>query len=288
MQLPDNILGGSDLWVRGVQRVCPAEVPDPDGTAPLHVAALSGQVDLLRLFLDAGADVNKRCYLEAASECSSGGSGGGLSGPFEGQTALHLACACPRGPNIAAVALLLRAGAAVDARDGRGDSPLLLALAAPLKVTLPAQGQTLSPPPSPGAGKQGGKQGDKRANRMRDGSDSARSLEAVAALLIGHGADPTAKDWMGRSGVQLAHERAVQLPAHHPPPQPKRTPAGLRPAAAELESGVGPGPLPPQKAKQSPTAMRAWTDRSLAQQPSPRGERDRSDRSSPRSERPLL
>jgi hypothetical protein len=84
---------------------------DGYGSIPLHFAVEQGNLDVARLLLDRGANVNAK-------------SGAPLAGPITGRTPLHIAVA--QG-NFEITRLLLDRGADINAKDGRGSTPLSLA-----------------------------------------------------------------------------------------------------------------------------------------------------------------
>jgi ankyrin repeat protein len=86
--------------------------------SPLSAAALHGNTDLVRLFLSKGAQVN------AVSAANNVVKNGPIA--FGKATALHMAAA---GGSVDVARVLLDAGAAVDARDVRGVTPLTFAVA---------------------------------------------------------------------------------------------------------------------------------------------------------------
>lgn len=86
--------------------------------SPLSAAALLGNTDLVRLFLSKGAQVN------AVSAANNVVKNGPIA--FGKATALHMAAA---GGSVDVARILLDAGAVVDARDVRGVTPLIFAVA---------------------------------------------------------------------------------------------------------------------------------------------------------------
>jgi ankyrin repeat protein len=98
-----------------LRRVSPCELPPGAKWTALHLAAHLGRLRVLRVFLQYLAGATK----EAAK-------GGVDVRDRRRRTALHLAA---RAGHAAAVKLLLRAGASLDARDEAGDTPVVAAAA---------------------------------------------------------------------------------------------------------------------------------------------------------------
>lgn len=95
------------------------DVPCPLGALPLHLTAASGWLPLMRTLLAAGADVDARTSPIAAALWR-------MSAPpnAEPASALTPMMVAAREGKTAAVELLLRGGAALDARDSLGRTPL--------------------------------------------------------------------------------------------------------------------------------------------------------------------
>ncbi|KAE8220843.1 hypothetical protein CF319_g5690 [Tilletia indica] len=103
------------------------------GVLPLHAAVSSGSEHIVALLLSYGADANALLYRPLLLRPHTGGGGGGSpalpqsAGPDkEGRTALHLAAVSGH-RNV--IAILLQHGANPDAKDDRGLTPEMLALA---------------------------------------------------------------------------------------------------------------------------------------------------------------
>jgi ankyrin repeat protein len=109
--LHEAAAAGLEELARARLDTCPSDVTtySHDGFTPLHLAAFFGHRDLVRLFLDRGADVNARSRNETFARSN---------------TPLHAAAANSR---VDVAELLLERGADVNARDGHGFTPLALA-----------------------------------------------------------------------------------------------------------------------------------------------------------------
>jgi ankyrin repeat protein len=120
-----DIEGGADVNAR-----------DPDGATPLMAAAATDREEILLLLIRAGADVNAQANkgLTALLIASSSGyediveallrSGADIRAKFSTQDSLHLASVAGFLP---IVRMLLAAGADINGRNGRGETPLMVA-----------------------------------------------------------------------------------------------------------------------------------------------------------------
>jgi hypothetical protein len=93
------------------------EYPQGEGPTPLLFAAMEGNIDIVRLLIENGADVDKRSSLFLSSHPE--------FDHYQGVTALHYAA--DRGDS-AIVTLLLNNGAWVDSETGFKETPLALAV----------------------------------------------------------------------------------------------------------------------------------------------------------------
>ena len=188
------------------------------GATPLHAAAWSTRLDLIEALLDAGAPPDAQRIVDGVS----------------GVTPLHLAagsgaisggsCAAAAAASVAA---LLRAGAAVDARDGRGRTPLMAAAEAgndSTMVTLLRAGAAPNAVDVHGDSALGSRArsaaavaalvaagADVRARHAKSGETPlhaacAAGLSAVAVALLAAGADASARDASGRTPADVASD----------------------------------------------------------------------------------
>jgi ankyrin repeat protein len=108
-----------------------------DGVLPLHAAASGGNVSVVRMLIDAGADLNApRLSRKLGTGGGKGGAGAGASASGStknisgahigtgGSTALHFAAA---NGHVDALTLLLGYGADLEKPDKHGVTPLMLA-----------------------------------------------------------------------------------------------------------------------------------------------------------------
>jgi serine/threonine-protein phosphatase 6 regulatory ankyrin repeat subunit B len=142
------------------------------GNLPLGGAAYEGRIEVVKLLLDHGADVN-------AVNRSSGGNG---------ETALHYATRCTASSALKIVELLLASGAHVNVNDQRGATPLMNALDhREMALMLLAHGAAVN-------------------SRDKDGNTAlmyaaARHLTAMVRTLVKEGADINAQNNDGRTAL---------------------------------------------------------------------------------------
>ncbi|KAF8608526.1 ankyrin, partial [Ceratobasidium sp. AG-I] len=98
-----------------------------DGVLPIHAAASGGNVRVVLMLIDAGADVNigrLSRKLGAGGGKSAGAAAGATHIGTGGSTALHFAAA---NGHVDVLTLLLRCGADIEKTDKHGVTPLMLA-----------------------------------------------------------------------------------------------------------------------------------------------------------------
>ena len=94
--------GDREALIKSLDRGMSLDALDPqEGMAPLHLAALFGRTEAVKLMLEKGADV--------------------AMGNRDGNTALHIAAFLA---DLEQVELLLRSGASIGAKNGQGQTPL--------------------------------------------------------------------------------------------------------------------------------------------------------------------
>jgi ankyrin repeat protein len=147
------------------------------GTTAIHKAAASCEVELVSFLLANGANIHGR----ATRENPTCGSNGRTTVLVEGYTPLHLAIASAHGAFVGAtlevVTALLNHGAEIEAREGTGKTPLLLAI----------------------------------SRKYNSNAKSCTHNEKVVNYLLEHGADPYAVDDAGKNAFQLADDRNYTL-----------------------------------------------------------------------------
>ncbi|RYN22610.1 hypothetical protein AA0112_g9853 [Alternaria arborescens] len=147
------------------------------GTAAIHKAAASCTLELVSFLLANGANIHGR----ATREDPTCGSNGRTAVLIEGYTPLHLAIASAHGAFVGAtlevVTALLNHGAEIEAREGTGKTPLLLAI----------------------------------SRKYNSNAESCTHNEKVVNYLLKRGADPYAVDDAGKNAFQLADDRNYTL-----------------------------------------------------------------------------
>ncbi len=200
-------LGAEDAVTALLAAGADVDAAGPIGT-PLHRAAFHGRTTLVRLLLDAGADP------EAV---------------VRDRTALHLAATTGQ---VDAAALLVARGANVDARDGRGRTPLVTALGAghdrvsEMAEVFLAAGASVNVADESGvtplaaavsyghaavvsrllAGGAEAGVGDPVSGRTLLHVAAIRGYGDIAGALLARGLDPVARDRAGRTPLDYARE----------------------------------------------------------------------------------
>lgn len=147
------------------------------GTTAIHKAAASCKLELVSFLLANGANIHG-CATREDPTC---GSNGRTTVLVEGYTPLHLAIASAHGAFVGAtlkvVTALLNHGADIEAREGTGKTPLLLAI----------------------------------SRKYNSNAKSCTHNEKVVNYLLERGADPYAADDAGKNAFQLADDRNYTL-----------------------------------------------------------------------------